>query len=177
MDVEFKGKTFENMKKLAEEAGLTPEGLIEVVMQQFVDNKGARVYTGTWSSGPATEDGVKAFRYVPQWPFRPGFKEATGEEVKKWRSGEKKFRKHPTGAWPFYPHLKEGDIEHEYWNSKKMYHQSLINDRKGRIVTLMDGDKYDAFLDAVKKRKGNFWATTIEAVMVEAIDDWMAKEE
>jgi hypothetical protein len=177
MDVEFKGETFENMKKLAEEAGLTPEGLIEVVMQQFVDNKGARVYTGTWSSGEVTEDGVKGFRYVPQWPFRPGFKEASGEEVKKWRSGGKKFRKHPTGAWPFYPHLKEGDIEHEYWNSKKMYHQSLINDRKGRIVHLMDGDKYDAFLDAVKKRKGNFWTTAIEAVMVEAIDDWMAKEE
>jgi len=37
MDVDFKGETFENMKKLAEEAGLTPEGLIEVVMQQFVD--------------------------------------------------------------------------------------------------------------------------------------------
>ncbi|MBE0525927.1 MAG: hypothetical protein IH631_03230, partial [Candidatus Thorarchaeota archaeon] len=116
-------------------------------------------------------------RYVPQWPFRPGFKEAKGDEVKRWKTDTKKFRKHPTGEWPFYPHLKEGDIEHEYWNTKKMYHQALINDRKGRIVHLMDGDKYDAFLDTVKKRKGNFWTTTIEAVMVEAIDDWMAKEE
>ncbi|MHA1135493.1 MAG: hypothetical protein ACTSSE_03325 [Candidatus Thorarchaeota archaeon] len=58
-----------------------------------------------------------------------------------------------------------------------MYHQSYINDRKGRIVTLMDGDKYDAFLDTVKSRKGNFWTTAIEAAMIEAIDDWMAKEE
>ena len=175
MDVGFKGKTLENREKLAEEAGLTPEGLIEVVMQQFVDNKGSRVYTGVWSSGE--KDGVKGFRYVPQWPFRPGFKEATGDEVKKWRSGTKKFRKHPTGEWPFYPRLKEGDIEHEYWNTKKMYHQSLMSDRKGRIVHLMDGDKYDAFLETVKKRKGNFWTTSIEDVMIEAIDDWMAKEE
>ena len=58
-----------------------------------------------------------------------------------------------------------------------MYHQSFINDRKGRIVTLLDGDKYDEFLDTVKKRKGNFWSNTIDAVMMEAIDDWIAKEE
>ncbi len=177
MDVDFVGDTLENMKKLASEAGLTPEGLIMVVMEQFVNNKGARVYTGAWSGGTATPDGVKGFRYVPQWPFRPGFKEAQGEEVKKWRSGEKKFRPHPTGEWPFYPRLNEDSIEHEYWNSKKMYHQSLINDRKGRIVTLMEGDKYDVFMNAIKKKKGNIWANTIEAVMAEAIDDWIAKEE
>ena len=88
-----------------------------------------------------------------------------------------KFRKHPTGAWPFYPRLKDGDIEHEYWNTKKMIHQSFINDRKGRIVVLMDGEKYDAFLDKVKERKGNMWASSIDAVMVEALDEWIAKED
>lgn len=88
-----------------------------------------------------------------------------------------KFRKHPTGEWPFYPRLKEGDIEHEYWTSKKMYHQAFINDRKGRVVVLMDGDRYDAFLDKVKEKKGNFWTVSIDAVLQEAIDDWMAKEE
>jgi hypothetical protein len=88
-----------------------------------------------------------------------------------------KFRSHPTGAWPFYPFLKDGDIEHEYWNTKKMIHQSFINDRKGRIVVLMENPKYETFLKEVKKRKGNFWASTIEAVMDEAIDDWMKKKE
>lgn len=88
-----------------------------------------------------------------------------------------KFRKHPTGAWPFYPRLKDGDIEHEYWNTKKMIHQSFINDRKGRIVVLMDGEKYDAFLEKVKERKGNMWASSIDAVMVEALDEWIAKED
>ncbi|MHA2188466.1 MAG: hypothetical protein ACW99V_09540 [Candidatus Thorarchaeota archaeon] len=88
-----------------------------------------------------------------------------------------KFRKHPTGAWPFYPRLKDGDIEHEYWNTKKMIHQSFINDRKGRIVVLMDGEKYDAFLNKVKERKGNIWASSIDAAMVEALDEWMAKED
>ena len=175
MEVEFTGETLENMKERAEEAGLTLEGFIEVVMEQFVNNKGSRVYTGRWSRGE--EDGVKGFRYVPQWPFRPGFKEAKGSEVKRWRSDSKKFRKHPTGEWPFYPRLEEGDIEHEYWRSKKMYHQSFLNDRKGRIVHLMNGDRYDAFLNAIKKKKGNFWVGTIEAVMDEAIDDWIAKEE
>ncbi|MDF1539742.1 MAG: hypothetical protein P1Q69_12650 [Candidatus Thorarchaeota archaeon] len=88
-----------------------------------------------------------------------------------------KFRKHPTGAWPFYPSLKEGDIEHEYWNTKKMIHSSFINDRKGRIVVLMENEKYESFLEKVKKRKGNFWANTIDAVMVEALNDWMNKED
>jgi hypothetical protein len=88
-----------------------------------------------------------------------------------------KYRKHPTGEWPFYPRLKEGDIEHEYWNSKKMIHQSFINDRKGRVVVLFDGEKYDAFLDKVKERKGNIWASSVDAVMHEAIDDWLAKED
>lgn len=88
-----------------------------------------------------------------------------------------KFRKHPTGEWPFYPRLKEGDIEHEYWTSKKMIHQAFINDRKGRVVVLMDGEKYDKFLEAVRKRKGNIWASSVEAAMQEAVDDWIAKEE
>lgn len=88
-----------------------------------------------------------------------------------------KFRKHPTGEWPFYPRLKEGDIEHEYWTSKKMIHQSFINDRKGRVVVLMDGEKYDKFLEAVKKRKGNMWASSVDEAMQEAVDDWIAKEE
>jgi hypothetical protein len=29
----------------------------------------------------------------------------------------------------------------------------------------------------VKEKKGNFWATTVDAVMQEAVDDWMVKEE
>ncbi len=88
-----------------------------------------------------------------------------------------KFRKHPTGAWPFYPTLKDGDIEHEYWNTKKMIHTAFINDRKGRIVVLMENEKYEAFLEEIKKKKGNFWASSIDAAMEEAIDDWMKKEE
>lgn len=175
MDVNFEGKTLENMKELAEEAGLTPEGFIEVVMEQFCDNTGGRVYTGRWSKGEV--DGVKGFRYVPQWPFRPGFKEATGDLVKKWKSGGKSYRAHPTGEWPFYPRLNEEDIQHEYWTSKKMIFQSFINDRKGRIVVLMEGDRYDEFLHTIKERKGNFWSVTIDAVMQEAINDWIAKEE
>jgi hypothetical protein len=88
-----------------------------------------------------------------------------------------KFRKHPTGEWPFYPRLKDGDIDAEYWTSKKMYHQAFINDRCGRIVVLMDGERYDSFLEAVKKRKGNIWANSVHAAVDEAIDEWMAKEE
>lgn len=175
MDVNFEGETLENMKAKAEEAGLTLEGFIEVVMEQFCNNTGGRVYTGRWTGGEV--DGEKGFRYVPQWPFRPGFKEATGDLVKKWKSGGKSYRKHPTGEWPFYPRLKEGDIQHEYWNTKKMIHQAFIDDRKGRVVVLMDGDKYDDFLDLIKARKGNIWATTVDAVMHEAVNDWMAKED
>jgi hypothetical protein len=88
-----------------------------------------------------------------------------------------KYRDHPTGEWPFYPTLEEGDIEHEYWTTKKMIHQAFINDRKGRIVVLMHYPKYKAFLDEIKKRKGNMWSVTIEEVMQEAIDLWMEQEE
>ncbi len=88
-----------------------------------------------------------------------------------------KYRKHPSGEWPFYPTLKEGDITAEYWTSKKMIHQSFINDRKGRIVLLMDTDKYRKFLELVKKRKGNIWASSVDAAVHEAIDEWMAKED
>ncbi|MCF2136193.1 MAG: hypothetical protein K9W43_03045 [Candidatus Thorarchaeota archaeon] len=88
-----------------------------------------------------------------------------------------KFRKHPTGEWPFYPRLKESDIDAEYWSTKKMYLKSFIDDRKGRIVVLMDGDEYDTFLDKVKKRKGNIWASSVDAAMKEAIADWIAKED
>ncbi|MHA1909138.1 MAG: hypothetical protein ACW98Y_17720 [Candidatus Thorarchaeota archaeon] len=82
MEVDFKESTLANLKELADESGLSVEGLIMVVMEQFADNKGARVYTGRWSGG--VEDGQKGFRYCVQWPFRPGFKEAVGGEVKKW---------------------------------------------------------------------------------------------
>ena len=175
MEVNFEGETLENMKERAKEAGLTLEGFIEVVMEQFCDNTGGRVYTGRWSGGVV--DGEHGFRYVPQWPFRPGFKEAEGDKVKKWKSGEKSYRHHPSGSWPFFPRLKEGDIEAEYWTSKKMIHQSFINDRKGRVVVLMDGDKYDSFLDKVVERKGNYWASSVDAAMHEAVDNWIAKEE
>ncbi|MDF1539743.1 MAG: hypothetical protein P1Q69_12655 [Candidatus Thorarchaeota archaeon] len=82
MKEKFKESTRANLKAQADEAGLTIEGLIMVVMEQFADNKGGRVYTGRWSGGEV--DGVKGFRYVVQWPFRPGFKEADGAEVKEW---------------------------------------------------------------------------------------------
>ncbi|TFG05117.1 hypothetical protein EU538_11655 [Candidatus Thorarchaeota archaeon] len=88
-----------------------------------------------------------------------------------------KYRDHPSGEWPFYPRLKDEDIQHEYWRTKKMIFQSFINDRKGRIVLLMEGDKYDAFLEKVKERMGNMWAGSVDAAVHEAIEDWMEKED
>jgi hypothetical protein len=82
MDLVFDDETLAHLKELSAEAGLSVEGLIMCVMEQFANNKGGRVYTGRWSGGE--EDGVKGFRYCIQWPFRPGFKEAVGHEVKRW---------------------------------------------------------------------------------------------
>jgi hypothetical protein len=84
MEVDFDSTTMEHLKALADETGMTPEGIVMVVMEQFATNKGGRVYTGRWSGGVV--DGIKGMRYVVQWPFRPGFKEAAGDLVKKWRS-------------------------------------------------------------------------------------------
>ncbi len=83
MEVDFDKETEAKMVELADEANLTPEGFIEVVMNMFCNNTGSRVYTGRWSKGEV--DGVKGMRYVVQWPFRPGFMEATGDLVEKWR--------------------------------------------------------------------------------------------
>ncbi|MEM2142260.1 MAG: hypothetical protein QXS20_00060 [Candidatus Thorarchaeota archaeon] len=83
MNVEFDPETTAKLKELAEEANLTIEGLIEIVMHEFSHGKGGRIYTGRWSGGEV--NGVKGMRYAVQWPFRPGFLEATGDKVKKWR--------------------------------------------------------------------------------------------
>ncbi|UCE09618.1 MAG: hypothetical protein JSW61_11680 [Candidatus Thorarchaeota archaeon] len=83
MDVSFDEKTMEKLTELATEANLSVPGLIEVVMHQFANNVGARCYTGRWSKGEV--DDVKGFRYCVQWPFKPGFLEAEGDKVKKWR--------------------------------------------------------------------------------------------
>ena len=83
MELNFDGEIMAKLTELADEAGLKPEGLIEIVIGEFCKNTGGRVYTGRWSKGEV--DGVKGMRYVVQWPFRPGFLEATGDLVKKWR--------------------------------------------------------------------------------------------
>ena len=85
MEVSFDEETMEKLNELATEANITPEGFIECVIIQFCHNTGSRVYTGRWSRGE--KDGVKGMRYVVQWPFRPGFFEAEGDIVKKWRLG------------------------------------------------------------------------------------------
>jgi hypothetical protein len=41
----------------------------------------------------------------------------------------------------------------------------------------MDGEHYDEFLGAVKKKKGNIWTVSIDSAMQEAVNDWIAKEE
>jgi hypothetical protein len=84
VEVSFDEPTMEKLKEFADESGLKIEGVIEIVMRQFCSDVGGRVYTGRWSKGEV--DGVKGFRYVVQWPYRPGFLEATGDLVKKWRS-------------------------------------------------------------------------------------------
>ncbi len=83
MEVSFNEETMKKLYELADEAGVRPEGLVEIVIHEFCRNTGGRVYTGRWSKGEV--DGVKGMRYVVQWPFRPGFLEATGDLVKKWR--------------------------------------------------------------------------------------------
>ena len=90
---------------------------------------------------------------------------------------KEKHRKHPRGDWPFYPRLKDGDITHEYWNSKRMIHDAIVNDRKGRVVVLFDHEKYATFLRHVKKRRGNIWASSVSNAIHEAIDKWISEGE
>ena len=87
-----------------------------------------------------------------------------------------KFRKHPTGEFPGYPFLNKEDMTHEVFEDHgKFMAQGLVEDRLGRVVVKMEGQQYLKFLDAVRKKYGNIWVSSVDKAMKEAVE-WFIEE-
>ena len=89
----------------------------------------------------------------------------------------RRYRRAPRGEWLGYPALTMEDIEYESFRFTKYISQSLVENRKGRVYLRMDHDFYQRFLDAVRKRFGNIWASNVEKAAFEAVKAWVEEVE
>lgn len=84
VEIELDETTKTKLETLANEAGgLTLKSAIELILRQFIDNPGGRIYVGSWFRGNVGE--AKGFRFVVQWPFKTGFERAKGDVVASWK--------------------------------------------------------------------------------------------
>ncbi len=88
-----------------------------------------------------------------------------------------KYRRQPSGEWLGFPELKMEDIEHEAFKFTKHIAQSMVDNRKGRVYLLMEHDFYQRFLDAVRKKFGNIFASNIERAALDAVKAWVEEVE
>jgi hypothetical protein len=86
-----------------------------------------------------------------------------------------RYRKAPNGQWPGFPSLRLEDIEAESIRENRYIAESLVNNRKGRVVVLMDQDLFEQFLTTVRQRKGDTSARHVNEAALAAIKDWLGK--
>jgi hypothetical protein len=92
-------------------------------------------------------------------------------------SARPKYRRQPSGEWLGFPELKIEDIEHEAFKFTRHIAQSMVNNRKGRVYLLMEHDLYQRFLNAVRKKFGNIFASNVERAALEAVKAWVEEVE
>jgi hypothetical protein len=83
-----------------------------------------------------------------------------------------KFREAPGSEWLAYPHLKVEDIKHDFFEHSTFLAQSLVDNRKGRVILVMDHDLYQDFLSAVRKKFGNMNASSVNKAALDAVKAW-----
>lgn len=88
----------------------------------------------------------------------------------------KRYKKASDGQWPGYPHLKDQDIETLTIRQNPYATKALVNNRKGRIVVLMDQQRYQTFLRIVRERKGDISARSVNKAVTEAFEEWMNRK-
>jgi hypothetical protein len=86
---------------------------------------------------------------------------------------KKRYKKASDGQWPGYPHLRDQDIETLTIRQNPYVTKALVNNRKGRIVLLLDQEMYQTFLHTVQERKGDITARSVNEAVVEAVEGWM----
>ncbi|MFQ6073981.1 MAG: hypothetical protein ACE5KC_02065 [Candidatus Bathyarchaeia archaeon] len=92
-------------------------------------------------------------------------------------SARPKYRRQPSGEWLGFPDLKIEDIEHEAFKFTRHIAQSMVNNRKGRVYLLMEHGLYQRFLNAVRKKFGNIFASNVEKAALEAVKAWVEEVE
>ena len=88
----------------------------------------------------------------------------------------KRYKKASDGQWPGYPTLRLNDIETLSIQQNQYVAESMVNNRKGRIVVLMDHGEYQDFLEKVQHDKGSINARNVNAAALEAIRNWMKQK-
>ncbi|MFQ6124214.1 MAG: hypothetical protein ACE5R6_06345 [Candidatus Heimdallarchaeota archaeon] len=84
IEIELDESTKTKLETLASEAGgLSLKSAIELILRQFVENPGGRIYVGTWFRGNVGS--AKGFRFVVQWPFKTGFERVKGDIATSWK--------------------------------------------------------------------------------------------
>lgn len=84
VEIELDEETQTKLEALADEAGgITLKSAIELILKHFVEEKGGRIYVGSWFRGNVGSD--KGFRYVVQWPFKTGFEHVKGDIAATWK--------------------------------------------------------------------------------------------
>lgn len=87
-----------------------------------------------------------------------------------------RYKKASDGQWPGYPHLRINDIETLTIRQNQYVAKAMVNNRKGRVVLLMEEELYNDFLTKVQERKGDKSASHVNAAVLEAVQDWMNRK-
>lgn len=80
--VNLKEDIQKKLQQIAEEANIPVEGAIALILEEFVNKPGGRIYTGLYTRGLVGEH--KGYRYAIQWPFKTGFAKKKGDEIAGW---------------------------------------------------------------------------------------------
>ena len=76
MNIELTPEIREKMQEIAKDCNLPIERACEIVLAQFANVKGGRVYTGRWREG-------NGLYFIVQWPFLTGVAKVGGEDLAK----------------------------------------------------------------------------------------------
>ena len=76
IDIELKPEIKEKLNEIARECNLPLEKACEIILSEFAEIEGGRIYVGGWKE----EDGL---RFVVQWPFLTGIAKLKGEKLAK----------------------------------------------------------------------------------------------
>ena len=82
----------------------------------------------------------------------------------------------PGSEFIAYPTLELNDIEYDFFRKESAaLGESLVENKKGRIVVRWEYEFYKKFLEAVEKTYGNMGADNVETAVRAAAEDWIKK--